>query len=164
MAYMKADEWVGRSLTLQVGRGDVTIHDGVKYRDTRLHRYVGMGFLKLVGDEDKAPTVSIPNEKLPVAPEKPAVTRATPPVAPVAPVDHVVLPTFVKEEEGPAVAQESTVAPEAKEDAPKVDAVAVPEVAPESRSEGVITKSPMSKVSSGARRTSTKKDLESDKG
>lgn len=157
MAYMKADEWKGRSLTLQVGRGDVTILDDVKYRDTRLRRYVGMGFLKEVSDDEKSPVVAIPNQKLPPEPKKLAVTRSTPAVEPKEPVEDAMLASFDNKADAAPQAEE-------KAEEPKTEVkseVSVPKF--EKKSDDGITKSPMGKVKSGGKRTSTKK-LDGDKG
>lgn len=63
MAYKKAPAYEGKDLTLQVGRADMKILDGVKYTDDRLARFVGMGFLVNVPADDKAPTVATGGEK-----------------------------------------------------------------------------------------------------
>lgn len=45
MKYKKAQKFVGRDLTLEVGRGQMKILDNVVYSDGRLDRYVALGFL-----------------------------------------------------------------------------------------------------------------------
>lgn len=58
MPYKKAPAYEGKDLTINVGRSDMKILDGVKYNDTRLARFVGMGMLVECKADDKAPTVA----------------------------------------------------------------------------------------------------------
>lgn len=69
--YKKAPKFVGKDLSLNLGRGDMKILDNVVYTDSRLERFVGLGFLVRVKDGEKAgPTVgsSIPQSPAPPAP------------------------------------------------------------------------------------------------
>lgn len=75
--YKKAPKFVGKDLSLNLGRGDMKILDNVVYNDSRLERFVGLGFLVRVKDGEKAgPTVgsSIPTSPAqPPAPPAPAL-------------------------------------------------------------------------------------------
>jgi len=51
IGYRKAPKYVGKDLTVQVGRADKKLMDGVIYPDSRLARYVGMGFVEQVDME-----------------------------------------------------------------------------------------------------------------
>jgi len=81
--YTKAPAWVGKNLTLAVGRGDKRIEDGVLYNDSRLAKYVRLGFLVAVED-DKEPAqapskpakVASPDSKAEKTVSKPAKKKA----------------------------------------------------------------------------------------
>lgn len=134
MAYVKAPAFEGKDLTLQVGRGDVKIEEGVQYRDHRLARFVGMGFLKEVPDK-AGPTASVPGEKRAPQPKDDGAAKKAEDTA-AKTVDHA-----------EAKKAEDTAA---KKDT-EADAVAA---SPEG---GSVSKSPASKTGSGVKKTSSKK-------
>lgn len=52
--YKKAERYRGKHLSVMVGRGDLTLRDGVIYNDGRLARYVNLGWVEVVEDDKKA--------------------------------------------------------------------------------------------------------------
>lgn len=80
--YRKARAWVGKELSLHLGRGDMKIRDGVDYDDPRLARFVSLGFVVEVKPGPQA-------AQKPSAPQPQKAPRVPPPaeqptVAPVA--------------------------------------------------------------------------------
>jgi hypothetical protein len=79
--FKKAPAWMGKDLTLNVGRSDMRILDRATYTDPRLMKFVGMGFMvevkETVAAPKKAPKVATPAAEAPVSAEaNPAVEAA----------------------------------------------------------------------------------------
>jgi len=154
--YVKADQFVGKSLTLNVGRGDVTIEDGKVYRGAHFENFVDLGFLK------RAPKKALDDEvaKAPPAPAAPAASSEPeaartphPETSQTDPAINVFAdsPALEKADSGDQDAAGASSEASASETS-SVDTK--PEKGPEN---GSMTRSPMDKVKSGARRTRTKK-------
>lgn len=72
--YKKAPKFEGKDLTLNIGRSDKKILDGVEYPDPRLARFVGMGFMVEVTAEKKAPAAEVKTAVLGEVTTKESVT------------------------------------------------------------------------------------------
>lgn len=69
--YTKAPAFVGKTLTLMVGRADMKILDGMHYDDPALAKFVGQGFLVVVpGSQAVAPAPAAAPAAAPADPPK----------------------------------------------------------------------------------------------
>lgn len=79
MAFKKAPKFVGKDLTLTVGRGDVRILDGKTYTDSRLEQYVKQGFLVRATEESASTPAQEQAVEVPVVPVSTTVASSEPP-------------------------------------------------------------------------------------
>lgn len=94
--YRKAAAYKGKSLSVMVGRGDLTLRDNIIYTDDRLAKFIERGWVELV--EEKTPTpapapASAPAKTAP-APAPVAETTAAPEA------EAVSTPAPAKDDEG----------------------------------------------------------------
>lgn len=70
--YTKAPAYVGKTLTLMVGRADMKVEDGMHYDNPALAKFVGLGFLVVVpGSQAAAPAPAVAPAAAPATPAKP---------------------------------------------------------------------------------------------